>query len=135
MDRVILEGDRGTSLSVEVTQSRAERMRGLRGRDRLASGHGLLIPNARSVHTFGMRLPIEVAFLDETMKVIAVRRMRPGRLGRPRIRARHVLECTLGEGPSPGERLTVPGGRGPTPIYSSLPPGRERGAPPSAPIV
>jgi uncharacterized membrane protein (UPF0127 family) len=110
MDRLILEGDRGTHLIVDVTRSRTERMRGLLCRDGLASGHGLLIPNARSIHTFGMRFPIEVAFLDETMKVVAVRRMRPGRLGRPRIRARHVLECALGEGPSPEERLTVPVG-------------------------
>jgi uncharacterized protein len=27
-------------------------------------GHALLIPNCRSVHTFGMRFPIDITFLD-----------------------------------------------------------------------
>jgi uncharacterized protein len=27
--------------------------------------HALLIPNCRSIHTFGMRFPIDVTFLDE----------------------------------------------------------------------
>jgi uncharacterized membrane protein (UPF0127 family) len=37
-----------------------------------------------------------VAFLDARWRVVAVRRMPPGRLALPRLRARSVLECPAG---------------------------------------
>jgi len=76
-----------------VARTRRERMLGLRGRDGLGHGEALLIPRCRSVHTFGMRFPIFVAFLDTEMRVIEIIEMAPNRVARPRIRARHVLEC------------------------------------------
>ena len=36
------------------------------------AGAGLLIPRCRSVHTFGMRFPLDVVFLDRAMRPIAV---------------------------------------------------------------
>jgi uncharacterized membrane protein (UPF0127 family) len=39
-----------------------------------------------------MRFPIAVVYLDMRLRVVEVVRMKPNRLGRPRIRARHVLE-------------------------------------------
>ncbi|MCU8596020.1 DUF192 domain-containing protein, partial [Streptomyces sp. A13(2022)] len=56
----------------------------------------MLLTPANSVHTFRMRMPIDVAYLDRRLTVIAVRTMRPGRLGRPRVRSRHVLEAEAG---------------------------------------
>ncbi|CAM5394951.1 hypothetical protein STENM327S_08476 [Streptomyces tendae] len=41
-------------------------------------------------------MAIDVAYLDRRLTVIAVRTMRPGRLGLPRLRARHVLEAEAG---------------------------------------
>jgi uncharacterized protein len=38
---------------------------------------GLLIPRCRSVHTFGMRFPIDVLFLDDEGRVIELRRSVP----------------------------------------------------------
>jgi hypothetical protein len=38
------------------------------------AGAGLLIPRCRSVHTFGMRFEIDVLFLDEARRPIAVAR-------------------------------------------------------------
>jgi uncharacterized membrane protein (UPF0127 family) len=38
------------------------------------AGAGLLIPRCRSVHTFGMRFPIDVLFLDADGRVIALSR-------------------------------------------------------------
>src|SRR4051795_6088541 len=43
----------------------ASRLLGLAFLRSLPSGHALLIPDCRSVHTFGMRFPIDVAFRDE----------------------------------------------------------------------
>jgi uncharacterized membrane protein (UPF0127 family) len=56
----------------------------------------ILLSPANSVHTFRMRMPIDVAYLDRDLRVIAVRTMRPGRLGMPRLRARHVVEANAG---------------------------------------
>ena len=41
-----------------------EKMRGLLGRPRLNDGEGLLIDACSMVHTFGMRYPLDLAFLD-----------------------------------------------------------------------
>ena len=48
-------------------------MRGLLGRDGLAQGEGLLLKPCGSVHTFFMRFPIDVVFLDRELSVVAVR--------------------------------------------------------------
>lgn len=79
---------------LEIATSYRARTRGLLGRDSLAGA--LLLSPANSVHTFRMRMPIDVAYLDRRLRVIAVRTMPPGRLGLPRLRARHVLEAEAG---------------------------------------
>ncbi|MGJ7877162.1 DUF192 domain-containing protein [Streptomyces rochei] len=87
-------GDGGVRVPLEIAGSYRARTRGLLGRDAL-DGAMLLSP-AGSVHTFRMRMPIDVAYLDRRLVVIAVRTMRPGRLGMPRLRSRHVLEAEAG---------------------------------------
>jgi len=79
---------------LEVARSARARRRGLLGRDGIEGA--LLLSPARSVHTLGMRFAIDVAYLDRKLRVMAVRTMRPGRIGLPRPRARHVLEAEAG---------------------------------------
>ena len=45
---------------------------GLIGRRRLMPGHGLVIEPCRSVHTFFMRFPIDVVYVDRTFTVMKV---------------------------------------------------------------
>ncbi|MFF3461398.1 DUF192 domain-containing protein [Streptomyces sp. NPDC002619] len=94
---------------LELAVSYRARTKGLLGRDRI-DGAMLLSP-AGSVHTFSMRIPIDVAYLDRALNVIAVHTMRPGRLGLPRLRSRHVLEAEAGAmagwGLEVGARVTV----------------------------
>ncbi|MBL1081215.1 DUF192 domain-containing protein [Streptomyces actinomycinicus] len=87
-------GEPPTVLPLEIAASYRARTRGLLGRDSI-SGAMLLSP-ASGVHTFGMRIPIDVAYLDRRLTVIAVRTMPPARLGLPRLRARHVVEAEAG---------------------------------------
>ncbi|WP_262504914.1 DUF192 domain-containing protein [Streptomyces sp. TRM68367] len=89
-------GGRGAPVSVplEIATSYRARTKGLLGRDRV-NGAILLSP-ANSVHTLRMRIPIDVAYLDRDLRVIAVRTMPSGRLGVPRLRARHVVEAEAG---------------------------------------
>lgn len=86
-------GDRVVA-SLEVARTRSERRRGLLGRDDLAGA--LLIERCRCVHTIGMRFDIDVLFLDRQRRVVDVVRMAPGRIGRPRLRARSVVEAQAG---------------------------------------
>ncbi len=81
--------------SVEVAAAHAARVRGLLGRDGIEGS--LLLPHCRSVHTIGMRFPIDVAFLDRDGRVVGVvTPMRPWRVGRPRLRARQIIEAEAG---------------------------------------
>ncbi|MFF8995436.1 DUF192 domain-containing protein [Streptomyces sp. NPDC014983] len=94
---------------LEFATSYRARTKGLLGRTSL-DGAMLLSP-ASSIHTFGMRVPIDVAYLDRRLTVLAVRTMPPGRLGLPRPRSRHVLEAEAGAmegwGLRAGVRVTV----------------------------
>ena len=98
---------RGVRWVVDVPESRRERIRGLLGTSSLGRGHGMLLERCRSVHTFGMRFPIDVVLLDRAHRVVAVRRVPPGRVTMPRPGVRHVLECPEGSGLRAGDRLTI----------------------------
>ena len=100
--------------AVELAADARSRRRGLLGRTGLESA--LLLAPAPSVHTVGMRFPIDVALCrpdsdDVTLVVDAVRTLSPGRATRPRLRARVVVEAEAGAfarwGLRPGARLTV----------------------------
>lgn len=80
--------------SLEVAERRRDRRRGLLGRDDFTGA--LMLRPARSVHTLGMRFPIDVAFLDGDDNVMGMVRMRPGRIARPRWKARAIIEATAG---------------------------------------
>ena len=85
------------------------RARGLLGRTELPRGEGILLRPAGSVHTFFMRFPIDVVFLDGEGRVLRVAAdVRPWRAVAKRG-ARAVLELAAGEcerrGVSVGDRL------------------------------
>ncbi|MEU7132076.1 DUF192 domain-containing protein [Streptomyces sp. NPDC046261] len=96
-------------IPLEIAASYRARTRGLLGRDSVEGA--LLLTPASSVHTFRMRFPIDVAHLSRDLTVLSVRTMRPGRLGAPRLRARHVLEAEAGAmarwGLLPGVRVAI----------------------------
>lgn len=85
------------------------RMRGLLGRSGLDDGEGILLRPASSVHTFFMRFPIDVVFLDRDLSVLrVVPRLRPWRAVW-KHGAAVVLELAAGEcqarGVGVGDRL------------------------------
>lgn len=94
---------------VEIAASYGTRRRGLLGRNGIEGA--ILLTPCNSVHTFRMRFAIDVAYLDKKLRVVDVHTMKPGRLGKPRLRARHVLESQAGAmadwGVRPGVRLTI----------------------------
>jgi uncharacterized protein len=97
-----------------VADSFLTRLRGLLGRRELPPDEGLLINPCSSVHTWFMRFPIDVLFLDRDLRVVRVAAdVRPFRLRWGRG-ARQVLELAAGEaaerGIRVGDRLTLEDG-------------------------
>lgn len=114
--------------SVELATDRAGRRRGLIGRDGL---DGVLVLRARSVHTFGVRFPIDVAFCcpqtagggpgDATgggggaepwrLRVVRVVTVHGRRITRPSLRGSVAIEAPAGSfrrwGVVPGDVLEV----------------------------
>ncbi|MFC9246767.1 DUF192 domain-containing protein [Streptomyces sp. NPDC057136] len=94
---------------LRIAASYRARTRGLLGQDGVDGA--LLITPCASVHTFRMRFTIDVAYLDRHFNVLAVHTMKPGRLGLPRLRARHVVESEAGAmaqwGLRPGTRVRI----------------------------
>jgi uncharacterized protein len=96
--RVLLAHGRGVVCDrCDVADTALTRMRGLLGRRGLPRGHGLFIEPTWSVHTWFMRFPIDVVFLDRDLTVLKIRKqMGPWRTA-ARFRARSVLELASGE--------------------------------------
>lgn len=109
--RVVEVDGPGGGWRVLIPETRRERMRGLRGHPPPGRREGMLFRCCRSVQTFGMKEAISLVFLDRGMRVIAVRRCRPGRLVAGRRRACHILECDVRSEVSVGDRFRSPAER------------------------
>jgi uncharacterized membrane protein (UPF0127 family) len=80
--------------SLEVADTRPARRRGLLGRDGIEGA--LLITPARSVHSFGMRFPIDVAFCDGDLRVLRTLTLPRNRMTRAVLRSHAVIEAEAG---------------------------------------
>ena len=80
--------------AAEVASSFGQRLKGLLGRDGLDGA--LVLRPARSVHTVGMRFPIDVAFCDRELRVLSTCTMQPHRMSVPRPKAKVVIEAEAG---------------------------------------
>ena len=87
------------------------RARGLLGRD--GYDGAMVLPRTRSVHTIGMRFPIDVAFCDRDLLVLDTARVAPLRMTVPRRGCRLVIEAEAGAferwGLRAGDRLELRG--------------------------
>lgn len=87
-----LPRERILGFTVPVAATRRSRLLGLALLDRAEAGEGLLIPDCRAVHTFGMRFALDLVFLNAEGRVVELRRsVPPRRVARCRA-ARAVLE-------------------------------------------
>ncbi|MEN0015245.1 MAG: DUF192 domain-containing protein [Solirubrobacteraceae bacterium] len=83
---------------IHVARTFRARLRGLLGTDVLPSGHALLLTRTRSIHMLGMRLTIDLVWLDAEGRPVRVdHAVAPGSHHRCRA-ARSVLETPSGEG-------------------------------------
>ena len=98
----------------ELARSFVARGRGLIGRATLPSGYALIIYPEWSIHTFFMRVAIDVLFVDRADRVVGLRAaMPPGRpfAGVAPWRGRYVIEMPAGviadTGTRIGDQLTL----------------------------
>ena len=96
--------DRVACERCDVADHPVARMRGLLGRSDLPRGEGILLRPAGSIHTFFMRFPIDVVFLDADDRVLkVVPHLAPWRAAGVKG-ARSVLELAAGEADARGIR-------------------------------
>lgn len=80
----------------EVADTSASRSKGLLGRKGMASGEGLWIVPCEAVHTFFMKFPIDLVYLDRHRRVKKVREhVPPWRLSGC-LSAKSILELPAG---------------------------------------
>jgi uncharacterized protein len=80
---------------LNVADTHWSRLCGLMGADKASfpAGRGLWIVPCRGVHTFAMRFPIDVIYLDSDKVVVHLEEnLKPWRLAPVRLRATSVLE-------------------------------------------
>jgi uncharacterized membrane protein (UPF0127 family) len=91
--------DRVLAEQGELARSFMARGRGLMGRVALPNGYALIIYPEWSIHTFFMRVPIDVLFVDRADRVVGLREaMPPSRpfAGVSPLRGRYVIEMPAG---------------------------------------
>lgn len=103
--RLVVDGREVCPL--ERASTRRARGRGLLGREGVDGA--VWLPRVRSVHTVGMRFPIDVAWLDHDGRVRRIDTLRPGRVTRWVAAAAGMLEAEAGAfarwGLRPGSRV------------------------------
>jgi uncharacterized protein len=68
----------GRLTEIFVAERTWDRLVGLTGMPTIPAGAGLLIPRCRSVHTFGMRFPLDVLFVTIEYRSLVVHDARYG---------------------------------------------------------
>ena len=80
--------------SLNIADTAAARRRGLIGQTEIETP--LLIDSCKWIHTFGVKRPLDVAYLDAMMQVIKIQQIKPLRVAVPVFGASHVLEASAG---------------------------------------
>jgi len=82
--------------SIDIADSSSKRRTGLLKHDRLEPGQGLWIVPCESVHTFFMKFPIDLVYLDRKRKVRKVRKAVPAWRLSACLTAHSILELPAG---------------------------------------
>lgn len=85
------------ALTLMVSESAPERMRGLLGRPMLGPAQGMLLDSCRLIHTFGMRYRLDLVYLNRQGLVLKVTEALAARRIDGHWRAHSVLEMAGGE--------------------------------------
>lgn len=95
-----------------IAKNPLERMVGLLNRNSLEQGEALMLKPCNSIHTFFMRFPIDVAFIDSKGRIIkTICGMRPFRISAIYLNAVFCIELPAGTlkktSTQPGDYLSL----------------------------
>ena len=91
------DSGRELARNLSVAKTVFSRAKGLLGRKALPHGEGLLIKPCKGVHTFLMKFPIDVVFLDKQNRIIAtVTNLLPQRMTKMLLSSYCVIELPSG---------------------------------------
>ena len=99
MNNLIINERNGAIISLNATVATKyfDRMIGLLKKDKLKEGHALWIKPCNSIHTFGMKYPLDIIFLDKCNIVISLRiNIKPNRFCVPRLLCHSAIELPAG---------------------------------------
>ena len=107
-------GDQVVVAKCYVARDFFSRFMGLMGRKSLPADEAIVFPKCNSIHTFFMRMPIDVLLVSDRGEVIEVKEsLAPWRMLFPRKGVRHVVELPSKRakelGLRAGARLTLAG--------------------------
>ena len=91
LSRNTLLGDR-----IDIADTSPKRRTGLLKHTKLEPGEGLWIAPCEAVHTIGMKIPIDVLFLDKKRRVLKIKHGMPRSRMAICLRAHSVLELPSG---------------------------------------
>jgi uncharacterized membrane protein (UPF0127 family) len=94
---------------LEIADKPLKRMKGLLGRSSLSPAEGMLFRPAGSIHMFFMKIPLDVVFCDEELRVVkVVRDLQPWKTAGAKG-AKVTIELGVGgaAGLQPGDQLAV----------------------------
>lgn len=94
MEPVWLVSDGRVLASAHLTTNRAERRRGLLGQSNVDAP--LVLEPCAWVHSVGMRVAIDIAYVGDDNVVIATSHLKPWRVGPPVRGAKRVIEAASG---------------------------------------
>lgn len=95
--QTLLRGDTVITSRVETASTMLKRMRGLLGRPAIASDEGLWITPCTSIHMFFMRFPIDVIFVDRSLRIIRIHHdVQPWKMARGGRGTHSVFELAPG---------------------------------------
>jgi len=89
---------RATLIAADAREAHsfAQRLLGLMGRKQLADNAALVLPD-NWVHTFWMRFPLDLIYLDRVKRVVGLQaELPPNRIGKPFWSAHAVIELNCG---------------------------------------
>lgn len=89
-DKIIIE-------KLTIADDFKKRMIGLLNRKNMESNEGLLLYNCKQIHTFFMKFPIDVFFLDKNKKIIKIyEEIKPFKITNYIKNAKYALEAKAG---------------------------------------
>lgn len=74
------------------------RLIGLMGKKSIGDEEGIFFKNVGSIHTFFMKFEIDVVYFNKDYEVIYIETVKPNKVGKIVLGAKHVLELNKGKG-------------------------------------